>query len=114
MEPIHFSMWIMQVCASTAVLMILFSSSGISLSFYFKHMLNTSYATVFGPVAAVSSLVGVTVVGYVVRKLGRASIIIIILAVVIAAGTAATATFGAFRSVEQIKAGKIGFGAFCN
>ena len=33
-----------QVVASTAVMIILFSSSSISLSFYFNGLLNTSYA----------------------------------------------------------------------
>ncbi len=47
-----------QVTASTSVLMILFSSSAISLSFYFQHLLNTSYAQVLAPLCFVASLIG--------------------------------------------------------
>lgn len=48
----------MQVTASTSVLMILFSSSAISLSFYFQHLLNTSYAQILAPLCFVASLIG--------------------------------------------------------
>ena len=144
-----------QVVASTAVMIILFGSSSISLSFYFNGLLNTSYAKArakimvprdrkchsglrhtvcncqqlcctqrerkycalasahrpllascscsqsftaaaaaaasfpltgsllsrrcLGPIAFVSSLLGVTVIGYLVRRSGRASIIIILM-----------------------------------
>ena len=47
-----------QVTASTAVLMILFSSSAIALSFYFQGLLNVSYAAVLAPACFVASLVG--------------------------------------------------------
>lgn len=47
-----------QVTASTSVLMILFSSSAISLSFYFQGLLNTSYAAVLAPLCFVASLIG--------------------------------------------------------
>ena len=36
-------------------------------------------AQVFGPIAFVSSLLGVTVIGYLVRRSGRASIIILLM-----------------------------------
>ena len=53
----------MQVVASSAVLMILFSSSSIALSLSFDGLLNVHYALVFGPLAFASSLVGVIVLG---------------------------------------------------
>lgn len=49
-------MW--QVTASTSVLMILFTSSAIALSFYFQHLLNTSYALVLAPLCFIASLIG--------------------------------------------------------
>ena len=64
----------LQVVASTAVLMILFSSSTISLSYLFNGMLNTHYAVVFAPICFAASLVGVTVVGRLVKRTGRSSI----------------------------------------
>ena len=51
----------MQVTASTSVLMILFSSSAISLSFYFQGLLNTSYAQILAPLCFLASLIGVDV-----------------------------------------------------
>ena len=55
--------WVLpvQVTASTSVLMILFSSSAISLSFYFQGLLNTSYAQILAPLCFLASLIGVNV-----------------------------------------------------
>ncbi|CAI5494419.1 unnamed protein product [Closterium sp. Naga37s-1] len=75
-----------QILASTSVFMILFSSSAISISLFFHGFLDTSYAAVFAPVAFLASLVGVFIVGKIVRNTGRSSIIIFILAVLIALG----------------------------
>lgn len=103
-----------QVTASTAVLMILFSSSSISLSFYFQGMLNTSFATVFAPTCFVASLVGVTVVGNIVRRTGRASLIIIILVLLIIFGTLLTAILGSMQVFEDLRTWQnIGFKGFC-
>lgn len=104
----------MQVVASTAVLIILFGSSTISLSFFFNGMLNVSYVEVYAPIAFVSSLIGVTVVGVLVRRSGRASIIILLMASIIAAGTVSTVVFGGLRSYHEIQGGRdIGFKPFC-
>jgi uncharacterized membrane protein YfcA len=103
-----------QVTASTAVLMILFSSSAIALSLSFQGLLNHSYALVFAPVCFIASIVGVTVIGRIVRQSGRASIIVIILTIVITAGTITTGVFGGIRSYEQIvEGGDIGFHPVC-
>ena len=48
----------LQVTASTSVLMILFSSSAIALSFYFQGLLNVSYAQVIAPLCFAASLIG--------------------------------------------------------
>lgn len=86
--------------------MILFSSSAISLSLSFQNLLNHHYALVFAPIAFVASTIGVTVVGRIVRQSGRTSIIVIILTVLVAAGTITTAIFGGLRSYEQFVEGK--------
>ncbi|GAQ85440.1 hypothetical protein KFL_002350150 [Klebsormidium nitens] len=109
---IFFNPWLLhlgvhpQVTVSTAVLMILFSSSAIALSLSFHNLLNHSYALVFAPIAFVASTIGVTVVGRFVRKSGRSSIIVIILTVLVAAGTGTTAVFGGLRSYEQMRRGR--------
>ena len=106
--------WDLQVVASTAVLIILFGSSTISLTFLFNDMLNTSYSAVFAPIALVSSLLGVTVLGVLVRRSGRASIIILLMAAIIAAGTVSTVVFGGLRSYHEIQQGHdLGFKSFC-
>lgn len=48
----------MQVCASTSVLMILFSSSAIAISLSFQGLLNVHYAVVFAPACFLGSLLG--------------------------------------------------------
>lgn len=103
-----------QVVASTAVLIILFGSSSISLSFLMKGMLNVSYVMVYAPIACVGSLIGVTFIGWAVRKSGRASIIVLMMSGIIAAGTIATLVFGGLKSYHEIQAGEgIGFKPFC-
>ena len=47
-----------QVCASTSVLMILFSSSAIAISLAFQGLLNVHYAAVFAPACFLASLLG--------------------------------------------------------
>ncbi len=47
-----------QVCASTSVLMILFSSSAIAISLAFQGLLNVHYAVVFAPACFLGSLLG--------------------------------------------------------
>ena len=103
-----------QVVASTALVIILFGSSTISLSFLFNGMLNTSYVAVYAPLVFLSSLIGVIGVGSLVRRSGRVSIIILLMGAIIAAGTVSTVIFGGLRSYEAIKAGHdIGFKSFC-
>lgn len=48
----------LQVCASTSVLMILFSSSAIAISLSFQGLLNVHYAAVFAPACFLGSLLG--------------------------------------------------------
>ncbi len=105
--------WV-QVVAPTAVVMILFSSSTIALSYFFSGELNTQYAWVFSPICFVAAFIGVTMIGRLVRRSGRASLLIFILTGLIAVGTVLAAGFGGHRAYLDIKSGKnIGFGSFC-
>ena len=105
---------VLQVTASTAVLMILFSSSSIALSLAFQGILNVSYAQVFAPLCFVFSLLGVTLVGRIVRKSGRTSIIVFILTGLIVVGTILTAVFGGVKAVHNIQHGRdISFHRVC-
>ncbi len=113
---LHFEIkaFLVQVVAPTAVVMILFSSSTIALSYFFSGELNTQYAWVFSPICFVAAFIGVTMIGRVVRRSGRASLLIFILTGLIAVGTVLAAGFGGHRAYLDIKSGKnIGFGSFC-
>lgn len=103
-----------RVVAPTSVVMILFSSSTIALSYFFSGELNTQYAWVFSPICFVAALIGVTLIGRIVRKSGRASLLIFILTGLIAVGTVLSAAFGGRTAYIDIRDGKnIGFGSFC-
>ncbi|CAI5473042.1 unnamed protein product [Closterium sp. Yama58-4] len=91
-----------QITASTSVMMVLFGSSSVSLSFLFLHRLNLAYAAVFAPTAFIASLLGVTIVGRIVKSTGRASIIIFILTAIIAVGTTLTVVLGAPRILDDV------------
>ena len=94
--------------------MILFSSSTISLSYLFNGMLNTHYAVVFAPICFVASLIGVIVVGRLVKQTGRTSILIMILTFLIAMGTVLSAVFGGRKAIDDIRHHRhVGFQSFC-
>ena len=77
-------------------------------------LLNTSYAMVFAPAAFVASLVGVNVVGRIIRRTGRTSIIIFILTAMITLGALLTGVQGLVRAVKDYRAGRsMGFHSFC-
>ncbi|GJP34419.1 hypothetical protein CLOM_g18865 [Closterium sp. NIES-68] len=95
-----------QITATTSVMMVLFGSSSVSLSFLFLGRLNRAYAAVFAPTAFVASLLGVTLVGGIVKRTGRASIIIFILTGIIAVGAALTVALGTPRIVDDVIHGR--------
>ncbi|CAI5974588.1 unnamed protein product [Closterium sp. NIES-65] len=95
-----------QITASTSVMMVLFGSSSVSLSFLFLHRLNLAYAAIFAPTAFIASLLGVTIVGRIVKSTGRASIIIFILTAIIAVGTTLTVVLGAPRIFDDVMHGR--------
>jgi uncharacterized membrane protein YfcA len=103
-----------QVTAATSVLMILFSSGSILLSFAFQHLVNASYAAVFVPFCFIASFFGAQLVGYVVDKTQRTSIVIAILSGLLLLGALATGIFGGLRSATGIRHGSpIGFTPLC-
>lgn len=63
--------------------MVLFSSSSAALQFVLMGHIPVWYALVFGGTCMVASLTGVLVVGKAVRRSGRPSIIVLMLALLI-------------------------------
>lgn len=71
-------------------------------------------ALVYGAVCAVSSLVGLVVVRRAINSYGRASLIIMVLALVIAISCAIIIVTGAVNITEQVQSGAyMGFQPLC-
>lgn len=102
------------VAAATSTLMVLFSASTAALAFGFEGVLNVTYALIFGIGCFIASLLGVWIVGRIVRRSGRPSYVVIILAVVIALGAILTGVFGGRKAILALKSGQhLGFHSFC-
>lgn len=69
-----------QVSSATSGVMVLFSASVAAVSFAAAGRLNLQYAAAFGAACFAAAFMGVLVVGGLVRRSGRASIIVLILA----------------------------------
>lgn len=103
------------VTASTSAVLVLFSSSTATFAFAMDGRLNVQFALVYGVLCAFASLTGVTVVGMIVRRSGRTSLVVLILAVIIGLGGLLTALFGGIDAVQNVIAGEdLGFNRFCN
>lgn len=80
----------------------------------FNNMLNLSYLEVFAPIAFVSSLLGVTLVSWAIRRTGRQSVLLLLMSGVLAIGMFSVVIFGGGRTVSDIRGGRrIGFNPFC-
>ncbi|KAK9843827.1 hypothetical protein WJX81_007905 [Elliptochloris bilobata] len=102
------------VSAATSGLMVLFSSSIAAFSFGFDGLLNMQFALIFGLGCFAASLAGVLLVARVVKRSGKASIVVFLLAMVIGIGAILTAIFGGRDAVLSLVARRnIGFGSFC-
>lgn len=104
-----------QVTAATSVVMILFSSGSIVLSFVFQHLLNGSYAAIFVPFCFASSFFGAQLVAWIVNKTRRTSIVIAILTFMLLLGALATGILGGIKDAANIRTGvsPVGFTDLC-
>ncbi|KAK9808711.1 hypothetical protein WJX72_002354 [[Myrmecia] bisecta] len=103
-----------QVSAATSTLMVLFSGSSAALSFGFDHALNLQYALIFGLGCFATSFVGVIVVARIIKKSGKASLLVMLLAGIIATGALFTAVFAGRKAIVALKEGVgLGFSPFC-
>ena len=100
--------------SATSGLLVLFSASTAVLAFAAAGRLNLQYAAVFGSACFVSAALGTFLIGRAVRRSGRASLLVLILAGIIAAGAVVTAAFSGVRAVEDLaSATHLGGGSFC-
>ncbi|CAK0779361.1 hypothetical protein CVIRNUC_004754 [Coccomyxa viridis] len=104
-----------QAAAATSTLMVLFSSSSAALSFGFGHQLNLHFALIFGLCCMGASLVGVLLVQRIVNHSGKASIIVFLLALVIATGVCLTAAFGGRYAIQDlVRHSNLAFSSLCS
>ncbi|KAL6753606.1 hypothetical protein V8C86DRAFT_2724361 [Haematococcus lacustris] len=103
-----------QVASATSSLMVLFSSSAALLSFAVVGRLNVPYALVFGAASMASSVLGVLVVGSLVRRSGRPSLVVFSLALVMLTGLACITAFGIGTLRAAFTTGEgLGFNDLC-
>lgn len=104
--------------SATSGLLVLFSSSIAVLSFGAAGRLPLPWAAVFGPACLAAAFVGTFIVGRWVRRSGRASALVLLLACIMGAGAAVTAAVGGAAAVAAL-AGRAswdrgGGGEFCD
>ncbi|CAL5218926.1 g672 [Coccomyxa viridis] len=104
-----------QAAAATSTLMVLFSASSAALSFGFGHQLNLHFALIFGLCCMGASLIGVLLVQRIVKRSGKASIIVFLLALVIATGVILTAGFGGrYAILDLVRHSNLAFSSLCS
>lgn len=69
-----------QSTAASSSLMVLFTSSSTTLQFFLGDMLDVQYASIMFGISMLSSLTGITIVGGLIKKYKRPSIIVFLLA----------------------------------
>lgn len=85
-----------------------------TLTYAISDQLNLDYSLIFGASCLVGGLLGVTAVNAVVRRSSAGSLVVALMAVVVAAGAVLCAAYSVPQAVDQLAAGtNIGMGSFC-
>ena len=102
------------VSSATSSVMVLFSASAATFAFAVSGRLNYQYALVYGGICAVASIFGVAVISRSVRRSGKGSRIVFILAFIISVGALMQAVFGGSAAVHDIRTGRhVSFSSLC-
>ncbi|KAK9822957.1 hypothetical protein WJX74_008876 [Apatococcus lobatus] len=100
--------------AATSTLLVLFSSSSAAFSFALNGTINLPFAAVFGLASLLASITGVLVVNRIVQRSGRTSVIVLLLATVMAGGACFTAAFSGRQAIMDLVHGRhTGFHPIC-
>ncbi|KAF5834267.1 hypothetical protein DUNSADRAFT_9134 [Dunaliella salina] len=103
-----------QVSAATSSLMVLFSSSAALISFAVDGRVNGAYAGIFSAAAVIASVAGVLVVNEKVKRSGRTSIVVFMLATIMVLGFCVITAFGVIGMVHDFSTGQnIGTHSLC-
>ncbi|KAL6134479.1 hypothetical protein ACLB2K_066710 [Fragaria x ananassa] len=115
MGPLFLEMGIPpQVSSATSTFIMAFSSSMSVVEYYLLNRFPVPYALYFAGVATVSAIIGQHVVGKVIKALGRASLIIFILAFTIFVSTLTLGGVGIEHMVKKIEHEEyLGFEKMC-
>ena len=104
-----------QAASATSALLVLFSASSAVISFAAAGRLNLPYAALFGCACLVSAAAGTFLIGRAVRRSGRASVLVVLLAGCVGAGALATLGYSGRRAVIDLMRGEHSAGgSFCN
>lgn len=102
------------VSSATSSVMVLFSASTATFAFAVNGRLNYQYAAVYGGVCAVASIFGVAFISTSVRRSGKGSLVVFILATIIGTGALLQAIFGGIDVVQDIRTGRhLSFSSWC-
>ncbi|XP_004302905.1 PREDICTED: uncharacterized protein LOC101293605 [Fragaria vesca subsp. vesca] len=115
MGPLFLEMGIPpQVSSATSTFIMAFSSSMSVVEYYLLNRFPVPYALYFAGVATVSAIIGQHVIGKVIKALGRASLIIFILAFTIFVSTLTLGGVGIEHMVKKIERKEdLGFDKMC-
>jgi len=103
-----------QVAAATSSLMVVFSSSAALIGFAVDGRVNGAYAGVYSAAAIIASLAGVVVVNEKVKRSGRTSIVVFMLATIMVLGFCVITAFGVIDMVHDFSTGNnIGAHSLC-
>eukprot|EP01080_Neovahlkampfia_damariscottae_P000215 gene215-4461_t len=103
-----------QISTSSSAYMILFTSSSTTLQYFIFGLLPWDYGLFFGFVGLIASIFGQVVVSWVVKKFGRPSWIVFLLAFVVGISTVLLVGLGSYRVILDIIHGAyLGFNPPC-
>jgi uncharacterized membrane protein YfcA len=114
------SPWMMElglppvVAGATSSALVFLASSSAAISFALEGKLNVPFALSFGAATAVSALFAVFLLAQLVKKSGRPSMLVFLLASLMAVGAASTAAFAGRHAVADIAARRhLGLRNYC-
>lgn len=99
--------------SATSNILVFMCSSSATLAFLLDGRVNVQYSEVYCAVCGAASLIGLTVMGKLVAKSGRPSIVVLMLAFIMGSGALCSGVFGYIDAWHQAQEGTGGFNSIC-
>lgn len=99
--------------SATSNVLVFVCSSSATLAFLLDGRVNAAYSEVYCAVCCAASLVGLTVMGRLVARSGRPSIVVLLLAFIMGSGALCSGVFGYIDAWHQAQEGTGGFKNIC-